>query len=104
VWPAIVVALAFWRFRREPRWFGPVRFLLAMFIVWIVLMSWESRERWQRMHDRKVAGDTHAFDYDTGGGAAMALLGWIPATVSVGLLWGLRMGFCRILRHRKTAI
>jgi hypothetical protein len=100
---AIIVALAFLRFRREPRWIGILRFIVAMLLVWNAIATWESHARWQRMHDRRLAGDTHAFDYDTGGGAAMMLIGWIPACAVVGGLWTVRSLAGNFRRHEKSA-
>ncbi len=80
----MVTALVFVRFRREPRWVGMLRLALAMLITWNALASWESSARLHRMRERSIAGAAHAYDYDTGGGAAMMLFGWAPAALGVG--------------------
>ena len=99
----VAVAIVFWPFPHKSRLIGFVRFITAVFLVWFALGSWESQARWQRMHDRKIAGDTHAFDYDTGGGAAMMLIGWIPASVAVGGLWCVRLLVIHFRRHEKSS-
>jgi hypothetical protein len=100
---AIIVAVVFWRFLREPRWAGVLRFTVAVIIAWNVLASWESDARWHRMHERATAGDSHAHDYDTGGGTAMILVGWIPASAFVGLLVGVRWSIIRFRRHDRAS-
>jgi len=100
---AIIAAVVFWRFRREPRWAGVLRFIVAVVVAWLALASWESDARWRRMHERAAAGDLHAYDYDTGGGAAMMLVGWIPASSFVGLLVGVRWSIIRFRRHERAS-
>ncbi len=99
---AIGAALVFARLRREPSWAGRLRTLVAVLVVWLALMSWESHERVARMKARASAGDTHAWDYDTGGGAAMFLIGWVPALAYTGALSGLRWGIVKFKRHAAT--
>ena len=99
---AIGAALVFFRLRREPKWADPLRILVAVLVVWMALMSWESSERVARMRARAAAGDTHAWDYDTGGGAAMFIIGWIPALAYTGVLSGLRWGVAKFKRHAGT--
>jgi hypothetical protein len=56
-----------------------------------VVYPWESQEKVERVRARSTAGDAHAWDYDTGGGAAMALIGWVPALAYIGVLAGFRL-------------
>jgi hypothetical protein len=99
---AIGAALVILRFRREPKWAGPLRILVAVLVVWMALMSWESHDRVARMRAKAAAGDTHAWDYDTGGGAAIFLVGWVPALAYTGVLSGLRWGVAKFKRHAAT--
>lgn len=96
----IAAALLCVRFKREPKWAGFARFIVATLIVWVALMGWESTERMQRMRERAVAGDLHAYDFDTGGGAAMILLGWIPSVLFVGLVMATRSFLFWLIRRR----
>ena len=94
--------MVLFRLRREPPWAGPLRILLAVFVVWMALMSWESRQRVARMKAKAAAGDTHAWDHDTGGGAAMFLIGWVPGLAYAGVLSGLRWGIIKFKHHAGT--
>jgi len=99
---ALGAGLILFRFHKEPTWAAPLRFILAVVVVWGALMTWESTGRLARIKARAAAGDARAWDHDTGGGAAMMLIGWVPALAYTGILSGLRSGILRFRRHEST--
>jgi hypothetical protein len=99
----VVGLIVFWRFRCEPRWVGVVRIVLATLILWGGLVTWESHARFQRLREREATGNTRDRSYDTGGGAVVMLLGWIPAGTIVALLWGIRWSIIRVRRRHDAS-
>ncbi len=99
----VVIALVFLRFPREPRWAGLLRLIIATLVVWNLLAMLESDARWHRLREQEATRSKVDRSFDTGGGAAMVLIGWIPAVSLVALLWGTRWCIIRLRRHENVS-
>ena len=96
----MIVAAAIILFRFPANiWLRMVRVVSATMILWVFLMSWESSARALQIQATQSRTGEIVLG-DTGGGAAMLMIGWVPALLFSLAVFGVAICLSK-MRTRK---
>ena len=94
------IALVCLRFPREPGEIVFLRYLCAFVVAWCAFGAVCMAQHDQAMAAIEASGDLEAADRDTGAGAMVILVGWLPALLYLGFLSVVWYGLLARLVHR----